>query len=62
MVLDFAEFDDLIELSVNLPLLHSENRAVKINILPTRQFSVESGTDLKKARNLAFYLDRSFRR
>ncbi len=41
-LLDFRERDDLVELTVDLALAHSEERAVEVDVLPARELAGES--------------------
>ena len=46
---DFGERNDLVELPPNFPLSHAEDGAVEENVLPPRQFWVETCADLEQA-------------
>src|SRR5690606_587230 len=48
---DARKLDDLVELAVDLPLRHSENRAVHIDVVAAGQFRMESRANLQKARD-----------
>src|SRR5258706_8190616 len=61
-LLDAGEGDDSIEAFVNLSLSHAKNRSVEIDILPTRQFFVESGSHFQQGRNAPLNLDIPFSR
>jgi hypothetical protein len=41
------EFHDLVELAFDLRSAHAEDRAVQLDILPTGELGVESGTHLE---------------
>jgi hypothetical protein len=43
---DFCESDDIIYLPVDLFLAQSEDRAVQIDVLPTRQIGMKTGSQL----------------
>ena len=53
------EFDDFIELGIDLAARHAQDRAVQINILATRQVRVEASTDLDESREPAANFERS---
>jgi len=46
-LVDFREGDDRIEIAINLGVLHSQNRAIQVNVLTPREFSMKSGADLQ---------------
>src|SRR6266511_2401519 len=52
-LLDARELDDLVELLLDFPALHAEDRAVQEDILTTRELGVEARTDLKQASDSA---------
>jgi hypothetical protein len=46
--LDLRERDDLIELSIDLGLAHTENRAVQVDVLAAGQFRVKARADFQE--------------
>ena len=56
-LLDLREGDDLVELPVDLLLLHAEDGPVEEGILAARQFAVEAHADLEQRADAAAHLD-----
>ena len=50
-LLDFCKCHNFIELAANFGPSHAENRAIKIDVLSTGKFAVESFPDLEQARD-----------
>src|SRR5215510_5599692 len=50
-LVNFGEGHDFVELFSDLRPGHSENRAVEIDVFPSGQFRMKSGSDLKQARH-----------
>ena len=59
--LGICEIDDGVKLLINFTT-HAENRAVQIDVLPPRQFGMESGADFQQASNPAIKVDLTGRR
>ena len=57
-----AEIDDLVELSIDLFLAHSEDRAIEIDIFAAREFRVKPGADLQQTGDASFDLYSAGRR
>ena len=47
--LDLGEVDDLVQLTIDLRLLHAEDGAVEIDVLPPGQLGMGAGADLQQA-------------
>ena len=47
--LDAGELDDLVELALDLPPLHPEDRAVQEDVLAAGELGMEAGADLEQA-------------
>ena len=56
-MLDLGKVDDLIELAVDLGLLHAEDGAVEVDVLAPGEFGMEAGADLQQAADAALDLD-----
>src|SRR6516164_33143 len=50
-LLGLGEGDDLVEFSADLGAAHTEDRAVKVDILAAGQFGVKPGANLEQARD-----------
>ena len=51
--LDLGELDDLVELALDLPPLHAEDRAVEEDVLAARQLGMEARADLEQRADAA---------
>jgi hypothetical protein len=47
-LLDLGEGDDLVELAIDLGLLHPEDRAVEVDVLAAAELGMEPGADLQE--------------
>ena len=56
-VCDAGEVDDRIELGTDLAAAHAEDRAVQIDVLAPRQFTVEAGADFQQATEAPGHVD-----
>ena len=56
-LLDLGKVDDLVELAVDLGLLHAEDGAVEIDVLAPGELGMEAGADLQQAADAALDLD-----
>ena len=55
----FGEFDDILQLLIDLFFSHPQNRAVHIDILPAGQLRMKSRADLQHGRNPSVQADHS---
>src|SRR5438094_7302021 len=54
---DLGEGDDLVELAIDLAPLHTEDRAIEIDVLAAGQLGVEAGADFEQTADAAGDLD-----
>src|SRR5262249_31745031 len=52
-LIDLRERDDLVEPALDLPLLQTEDRAVQIDVLPSRELGMEPDPDLEQRADAA---------
>src|SRR3954453_1581571 len=45
---DLGEFDDGVELAMNLAAAHSEDRAIEIDVVPAAEFGMKAAADLEQ--------------
>src|ERR1017187_9456723 len=52
-LVQFGERYDLVELAIHLRASHAQHGAIQVNVLPSRQFGMETGANFKKAADAA---------